>query len=246
MTSSRTARRPPARALLVRIDPQARVSLQQQIYDGLRRAIVDGVLPPGARVPSSRELARDLGVSRTTTLLAQEQLLAEGYLAARHGSGTFVARELPDDRPDRQTSLAEPLRHPPLSRRGAAIAAVPPTATRPSARRPFQIGVPAVDLFPVQLWARLVSRRLASVTAAELDYGKVAGYPPLRAAIADYVSSSRGTRCTVEQVHVTTGAQSALGLACTHARWTRATAPGWRSRATRAHAARSPPRACAS
>jgi GntR family transcriptional regulator/MocR family aminotransferase len=215
MTRPRTARRPPARALLVRIDSQARTSLQQQIYEGLRGAIVDGVLPPGARVPSSRELARDLGVSRTTTLLAQEQLLAEGYLAARHGSGTFVARELPDDRPDRRASTAEPRRHPPLSRRGAAIAAVPPTATRPSARRPFQIGVPAVDLFPVELWARLVGRRLGSVTAAELDYGKVAGHPPLREAIADYVSSSRGTRCAPEQVHVTTGAQSALGLACT-------------------------------
>jgi GntR family transcriptional regulator / MocR family aminotransferase len=215
MTSSRAARRPPARALLVRVDPKARASLQQQIYEGLRRAIVDGVLPPGARVPSSRELARDLGVSRTTTLLALEQLVSEGYLAARHGSGTFVARELPDDRPTRRASPAEPLRHPPLSRRGAAIAAVPPTATRPSSRRPFQIGVPAVDLFPVQLWARLVGRRLGAVTAAELDYGKVAGYPPLREAIADYVASSRGTRCTPEQVHVTTGAQSALGLACT-------------------------------
>ncbi|MET0555716.1 MAG: PLP-dependent aminotransferase family protein [Vicinamibacteria bacterium] len=215
MTRLKAARRPPAQALLVRIDAKSRTSLQQQIYDGLRRAIVDGVLAPGARVPSSRELARDLGVSRTTTLLASEQLLAEGYLAARHGSGTFVAGELPDDRPSRRASPAEPLRHPPLSRRGAAIAAVPPTATRPSARRPFQIGVPAVDLFPVQLWARLVSRRLASVTAAELDYGKVAGYPPLREAIADYVASSRGTRCAPEQVHVTTGAQSALGLACT-------------------------------
>jgi GntR family transcriptional regulator/MocR family aminotransferase len=213
--SSRTTRRPPPRALLVRIDPKARASLQQQIYDGLRRAIVDGVLAPGARVPSSRALAQDLGVSRTTTLLALEQLLSEAYLAAHHGSGTFVARELPDDRPDRRAPTGTPLRHPPLSRRGAAIAAVPPTATRPSTRRPFQIGVPAVDLFPTQLWTRIVSRRMASIKAAELDYGKVAGHPPLREAIAEYVSSSRGTRCTAEQVHVTTGAQSALGLACT-------------------------------
>src|SRR5262249_13537526 len=85
--------------LLIRLDPDARESLQQQIYTAARQAILDGILTPCSRLPSSRTLADDLRVSRTTTLLAYEQLAAEGYLAARHGSGTYVAQELPDDLP---------------------------------------------------------------------------------------------------------------------------------------------------
>src|SRR5215510_1785717 len=87
--------------LLIRIDPGARAGLQEQVYTAVRRAILDRVLLPGLRLPSSRTLAEDLRVSRPTPLLANEQLLAEGYLSARHGSGTFVASEFPDDLPQR-------------------------------------------------------------------------------------------------------------------------------------------------
>src|SRR5262247_2056133 len=83
--------------LLIRIDGRNRAGLQQQIYSAIRRAILDGVVTPGTQLASSRALADDLCVSRTTTLLAYEQLTAEGYVTTRHGSGTFVARELPDD-----------------------------------------------------------------------------------------------------------------------------------------------------
>ncbi|HKX17485.1 MAG TPA: winged helix-turn-helix domain-containing protein, partial [bacterium] len=90
----------PARAavanLLVRISGRAAGTLQQQIYRDIRRAILTGVLAPGARLPSSRVLADDLRVSRTTAVLALEQLAAEGYLAGRRGAGTFVADDLPD------------------------------------------------------------------------------------------------------------------------------------------------------
>ena len=89
--------------LLIRIDSRGRATLRDQVYAAIRCAILDGVLVPGTRLPSSRALANDLRVSRTTTILAYEQLLAEGYLSARHGSGTFVAGELPDDLP-RQAS----------------------------------------------------------------------------------------------------------------------------------------------
>ena len=85
--------------LFVRIDPRAREPLQAQVCDSIRRAILDGVLHPGTRLPSSRALAADLGISRTTTVLAFDQLAAEGYLTAKSGSGTFVTLELPDDRP---------------------------------------------------------------------------------------------------------------------------------------------------
>jgi GntR family transcriptional regulator / MocR family aminotransferase len=133
--------------LLIRINPRARVGLQQQVYGAVRTAILDGTLAPGTRVPSSRALAEDLRVSRTTTLLAYEQLLAEGYLAARHGSGTFVAQELPDDLP-RQASPRQigRTKHPKLSRRGSALVATPGPARRIAGPpRAFRIGIPALD-----------------------------------------------------------------------------------------------------
>ena len=88
---------PAPRSPLIRIDPASGETLQTQIYSAIRRAILEGLLAPGAPVLSSRALAADLGVSRTTTLLAFEQLTAEGYLTAHRGSGTFVATSLPDD-----------------------------------------------------------------------------------------------------------------------------------------------------
>jgi len=206
----------PATSLLIRLDPRARGALQQQIYAGTRRAILDGVVAPGTRLTSSRAVAEDLGVSRTTAVLALEQLLAEGYLTARRGSGTFVAHDLPDDLPQVRASRPAPsLKHPPLSRRGAALAAAPQGARRLGGPpRPFRIGTPGVDLFPVRLWSQLVNRRLRSVTSAQLDYGEAAGLRVLREAIAEHVQTARGTECGADQVVVVAGAQQGLDLVC--------------------------------
>src|SRR5258706_10066701 len=112
--------------LMVRIDGRSRVGLQQQIYAAVRRGILSNVIKSGTRLPSSRALAEDLCVSRTTTLLAYEQLTAEGYLTTRYGSGTFVADEIPDDLA-RTTAARRPsaAKHPPLSRRGTVMAGMP-------------------------------------------------------------------------------------------------------------------------
>ena len=206
--------KPGAASLFVRLDAKAGIGLQQQIYAGMRRAILDGVARPGARLPSSRELARDLGVSRTTSLIALEQLRAEGYVTAERGSGTFVARELPDDLPARHVvrPAAAP-KHPPLSKRGHALAATPSSAWRiPGPPRAFRIGTPAVDLLPVRLWSQLVNRRTRSVTLAELDYGSPAGLRALREAIAEHVRAARGAQCDASQVFVVAGAQQGLDL----------------------------------
>jgi GntR family transcriptional regulator / MocR family aminotransferase len=202
--------------LLIRVDARAPGGLQKQIYTGIRQAILDGVLLPGARLPSSRALAADLGVSRTTTLLAFDQLMAEGYLGSHRGSGTFVAHELPDDLPrvgiPRRTVGSK---HPPLSQRGMALATTPPSGSRiVGPPRPFRIGVPAIDQFPIRLWSQLVARRLRSMTLAQLDYGNPAGLPELREAIAEHVQASRGTRCTPDNVIIVPGAQRGLALTC--------------------------------
>jgi GntR family transcriptional regulator / MocR family aminotransferase len=202
--------------LLVRIDPRAREPLQAQVCESIRRAILDGVLHPGTRLPSSRALAADLGISRTTTVLAFDQLAAEGYLTAKSGSGTFVTLELPDDRPrPRIAPLGLAQRHPPISRRGLALAATPRSALKIGGPpRPFRIGTPALDRFPIHLWTRVVSRRLKSVTLAQLDYGDAAGLLSLREAIAGHVCRARGTSCVADQVVIVSGAQHGLELIC--------------------------------
>lgn len=206
----------PTANLLIRIDPGASGGLQQQICAGVRSAILERVLAPGTRVPSSRALAADLRGSRTTSLLALEQLIAEGYLTARAGSGTFVAHALPDEllgvRGSRPQVWA---RHPPLSKRGKALAAARPASRRlPGPPRPFRIGIPAVDLFPVRLWSRLWTRRMRLATPSQLDYGEAAGFPDLRRAIAEQLRAARGTDCDPDQVFVLAGAQRAMDLLC--------------------------------
>ncbi len=201
-------------SLLIRLDARDRGGLQRQICASIQRAILDGVVGPGTRLPSSRALAEDLGVSRTTTLLAVQQLQAEGYLTGRRGSGTFVAEELPDDLIRRRATRAtRSLKHPTLSRRGAALVAAPQGAHRlDGPPRAFRIGTPGVDLFPVALWWRLASRRLRAITPTQLDYGEPAGLRALREAIAVHVQTARGTRCGADQILIVAGAQQGLEL----------------------------------
>jgi GntR family transcriptional regulator / MocR family aminotransferase len=213
MIATSAARR--ASSLLVRVDMRSGETLQQQIYSGIRRAVLDGILAPGTRLPSSRELARDLGVSRTTTVAAIEQLIAEAYLVAQQGAGTFVAQELPDELPRARAVPDAAIRHPPLSVRGAALARITPPGVRVGGPpRAFRIGVPGLDLFPVRLWAQLVSRRARAVTLSQLDYSETAGVRALREAIAGHVTVARGTRCTADQVLVVAGAQRGLEQIC--------------------------------
>jgi GntR family transcriptional regulator / MocR family aminotransferase len=197
--------------LLIHVDPNARATLQQQIYDGIRRAILTGLARPGARLPSSRVLAADLGVCRATSLLAVEQLIAEGYVVTRPGAGAYVAPDLPDDLPRvRRDWRRVTARHPPLSARATALAGARPRAWRlPGGPRPFRIGTPAVDLLPVHLWSRLTARRQRSASASQFDYGE---WPPLREAIAAHLRSARGTQCSAEQVLIVAGAQAGLDL----------------------------------
>ncbi|HET9954722.1 MAG TPA: PLP-dependent aminotransferase family protein [Polyangiaceae bacterium] len=184
--------------------------LQQQVCESLRQAILAGWFAPGGRVPSSRALADSLGVSRTTALAALDQLRHQGYLASRRGSGTFVARELPDE-----VSLSEPRvhradTHPVLSARGRELLTLLPPARRLGASpRPFRLGTPALDLVPVQTWAKLAQRRIRAIKSSWLDYADPAGLRELREAIAALVRR-RGTTCDPDSVFIVGGAQRGL------------------------------------
>ena len=136
-------------SLHLTLDRTARRPIFRQIYDGLRRAILDGRLRPGQRVPSTRSLAADLGVSRLPVLSAYEQLLHEGYLVGRIGSGTFVSRDLPDDvLRASSTGRLTPTPKRPATARARAVLNQPLPASWSLPVVPFQLGLPALDLFP--------------------------------------------------------------------------------------------------
>jgi len=201
----------------ISLDPSG-APLYRQLYDGVRGAILSGLLPAGTRLPSTRTLAAELGVSRTTVVTAFEQLLAEGYLDGRVGSGTFVAKSLPEE----LLSVRERAEREPgptgsghrLSGRGTLLAATPTTAVRDrGSPRAFRPGVPALDEFPDAVWRRIAARVWRRPSGGLLGYGDPAGYRPLREAIAGYLGASRAVRCVPEQVIVVSGSQQALDLA---------------------------------
>ncbi len=188
-------------------------TLQDQIYRCIRQSILDGLVGADRRLPSTRALAADLGVSRTTALLALEQLRAEGYVVARRGSGMFIAPQLPERRPRAVAPLLNLVSRPPFSRRGAHLAGMRAPDRRSPSAAPcaFRLGTPALDLFPLRIWSQLTRECLRALKPAQLDYSQLAGLRQLREAIAEQMQS-RGTRCDADQVQVVMGAQRGLDL----------------------------------
>lgn len=183
----------------------------------LREMIQTGQLKPGERVPASRRLGQQHGLARGTVTEVFAQLSAEGYLESRVGSGTRVARRLPEHffLPARVMPAREPARRlAPLSRRGGALIQSPFLraflGARPRAFRAYQ---PAVEDFPVDLWARIGARRMRQVSREMLLQGEELGYLPLRQAVAAHLGATRGVICQPEQVMVVSGTQQALDLA---------------------------------
>lgn len=193
-----------------------RVPVHRQIYESWRRAILSGRPGPGDRLPSSRELAATLAVSRSTVTQAYEQLIAEGYLQALHGAGTFVCRELPDRSiPAQRAAGRRPTALPRvnLSRYGKGLTDDDPIdAVRPGHVCFSQWG-PDQERFPWSLWRRMLSRQLRRVSRDTFDYTRQAqGHEPLRREIAGYVGRSRAVNCTPSQVIVVNGSQQGLDL----------------------------------
>jgi len=193
---------------LLPLDREDRAPLQQQIYRRIRDAIAQGLLRPGERLASWRSLASELGVARGTIEAAYGQLAGEGYILARGQAGTCVAPSLRVPR-QQPAALPRPRHDQPQGGVAASVQAVPPP---PAAPPPLQLGIPALDAFPRKLWARLGSRALRSMQAADMFYGDPAGHPRLRQALAAYLSVSRGVACAPGQVFVTAGQRASLAL----------------------------------
>jgi len=187
--------------------------LFRQVYRALREAILSGAFSGGQKLPSTRDLAEQLEISRTVVLLAYDQLLAEGFAVGRRGSGTYVAGGVGVSRtiPSRSMSRTR------LSRYGSSAAAAwsrMSFSQRWAAPRvyDFAYGRSDLEIFPFEAWRRILLRCARSAPASRLDYGAAAGSPALREAICSHLRRSRAVVCDPSDVIVVSGSQQALDL----------------------------------
>jgi GntR family transcriptional regulator/MocR family aminotransferase len=187
----------PSERVALELDRHSKTPYYRQIYERLSDAIARGVLHPGERLPSARSLASHLATSRGTIDLAYSLLVGEGYVQTQGAAGTAVAPAFTAPL-QRSTESAS---HPLIETPGGAFTV-----------KPFTMGLPALDVFPCKLWARLSARHARTLTLPAMAVPDPAGYSPLREAVASYLAVSRGILCSTEQVIITSGFQSALGL----------------------------------
>src|ERR1700735_1256435 len=209
---------------MIAVDRKAAKALHTQIYDAYRTAIVTGSLRPRQRIPSTRVLAAELGVSRFPVLNAYAQLLAEGYFESRVGAGTVVSSLLPEQLTSSGPTSRGATRSAPAKARFAA----PGSGARRVARHPnlrrfqrfpwfqrqgaFGVGQVAFDQFPLHIWSKLVARRCRNMKAESFQYGDRTGFRLLRETLASYLRTSRSLHCEAEQVMIVAGSQQALEI----------------------------------
>jgi GntR family transcriptional regulator/MocR family aminotransferase len=183
-------------------DRPTNITLSRWLYQELRSAILDRRLLPGARLPATRDLARQYKLSRGTVVSVFEQLQAEGYLFGRAGAGTYVNERLKSDLLlDRQSEARTPRLPPPIHQIPISL---PP--------RPFRSYEPALREFPTEVWARIAGQVMRRTSISLLAGGDPRGYQPLREAIAAYLGSSRGVNCSADCVVIVSGVQQGLDL----------------------------------
>lgn len=191
-------------AIPIQIDRDSGAALHTQLAEQFRRAILDGRLAAGDRLPATRQMAAEVGVSRNVVLACYDELFAQGYVEGRHGSGTYVAHDLPTTS---ERTLPAPSGTPRWLR---DIPDLAPIDTDPTARIDFRLGRPSTSLLASDAW-----RRIWQAVASEpvpSGYGDPAGDPRLCEAIAAYVRRSRGVICQASDVVVTSGAVQAIDL----------------------------------
>ncbi|UVJ44002.1 PLP-dependent aminotransferase family protein [Pseudomonas sp. LS1212] len=211
-----------------------RQGLSRQLYQALRARVLDGRLGGGTRLPATRDLATMLAISRNSVVRAYDQLYAEGFIEGRVGDGTYVAQlsqtvsslaklstkvstALPTGLPTALSTnginftvlTSSKIIHNSAMERLQHYSLPPPKSGPP---RAFRVGVPAFDLFPFDVWAKLQAGFWRKPDLQQLGYGEPAGDPRLRELIAAYLRGSRGLSCSAEQIVITSGAQQAISL----------------------------------
>ena len=190
------------------LDPSLPANLHRQLYHQLRVLIEKRALASGSALPSTRFLSRDLGIGRNSVISAYDQLALEGYLEMRKGAPPLVV-----NLPVRGNTAAKPatIARSHLSERGKFLKSQRYHLGEPG-HLVFHPGMPDPDNFPFNTWSKLLARRAKLARNDLFGAYHVQGYPPLREAIARYLTVSRGVNCLAEQIVVTNGAQSAFDL----------------------------------
>ena len=195
------------------IDRSSVLPIYRQIEDFLRRMILNGALPPSQKLPSTRELALELGVSRITIKSVYEQLISEGYVQGKTGSGTFVSEGLDGEKPVVPSlgavkkdyfdgNFSQTAEHVSFSKASARYGSI----------LPFRPGVPALDQFPIKIWNKYLSRATTKSDITNFSYGELLGSKKLRSSIAHHLADSRGMKVDPKQILITSGAQQAFVL----------------------------------
>jgi GntR family transcriptional regulator/MocR family aminotransferase len=193
------------------VDRAADAPVFRQVYLQLRSAILSGALRPATKLPSTRELAAQLGVSRSAVVAAFEQLLAEGYAFGKKGAGTYIASDLPAPfeaiRGRRKRSISIPKPAASARELGDFV-----DVTSQSDERPFNLGRTLIDARTAELWRKLNARTLRSFGGHHLGYGDPHGMLELRRSVCDYLQAARAVRCEPEQVVITAGTQQVVDI----------------------------------
>jgi GntR family transcriptional regulator/MocR family aminotransferase len=185
-----------------------------QLYEYIRQGVLDGILLPNTKLPSSRALAEMIGLSRITVLQAYEHLIVEEYLETRRGDGTYINEHLKHrvvkDFAQEEGGISD---RDFFSKRASILSDLPPMWSRVGHNlRPFRPGVPALWDFPYTNWLRILSQQAKNLVPDAYGYGDPAGYFPLRETIAAYLHISRGVKCKPEQIIMLSGTQQAFSL----------------------------------
>lgn len=191
--------------------PGDRLPLREQLVRFFRKGVADGTLQAGIRLPASRVLALELKLSRITVSGAYEQLIAEGFLEARQGSGTYVAARIGGKTPLSSTTSAK--RPSTMGSARARRLVGPDSMSMAHAAWPLTPGLPALDAFPYALWGRLEGRFWRRRPPPDLSYGDPQGFLPLREALAEYLGAARGVICGPHNIVIAPGAQAAILIA---------------------------------
>jgi len=200
---------------IISVDRKGTRPLHRQLYEAYRAAIVEGTLRSGQRVPSSRILAAELGISRMPVLNAYAQLAAEGYFESRVGAGTVVSSTITANAAPPQTGntrQGKTSAHPSQFAKPSFLPSFLELGTWQRTRGAFCVGQVSFEQFPFRIWNRLVTRHCRNASENSLNYEDPMGSRPLREAIAVYLRTARGVKCDVQQIMIVNGSQHALAI----------------------------------
>ena len=201
--------------LAIHLDSDAKTPLYRQLTEAIRQAILEGRLKTQQKLPSSRNLAKSLAISRFTVTQSYEQLESEGYLATRKGAGTFVSSRIPDEwfKPSAIAPVTSQNVTNNLSKFGRNLTTIDRLSiAEPNYEISFRYGNPAIEYFPINEWRKLINLHCQKSPETLHYFPDGLGYLPLRQAIADYLGRARAVRCDAEHIAIVSGSQQALNL----------------------------------